>query len=158
MRRLPSKCGRLDRWRILVKGGKSRFDEAYQPRAVEKKVQRAMRSLAYVITALIVMSLLVVSVPSVIASPNEVPVANIGDTIKIITPGTKTRLCPKPLCKQDQEIMRIPANTEFKVEEVARERLPMWDVVWYKITYKGKKGWVSEFDTDTAPKEPRKRH
>ena len=116
-----------------------------------------MKNLVCAITALIVMSLFLVSVPWAIAGPDEAPVANIGDTIKIITPGTKARLCPKPLCKEDQELLRIPANTEFKVEEFSRERLPMWDVVWYKITYKGKKGWVSEFDTDTAPKEPRYR-
>jgi hypothetical protein len=103
------------------------------------------------------MSLLLVSVPWAITGSDDPQVANIGDTIKIITPGTKARLFPKPLYKQGQELVRIPANSEFKVEEVARERLPMWNVVWYKITYKRKKGWVSEFDTDTAPKEPRKR-
>ena len=95
--------------------------------------------------------------PSLNADPNDPPVAKVGDAIKIITPGTKARLCPKPLCKQDQELTRIPANMELKVEDISRERLPMWDVVWYKITYKGKKGWVSEFDTDKAPKEPRYR-
>jgi hypothetical protein len=115
------------------------------------------KNLIYLMMAFIVMSLLLVIVPSAITGPDEVQVANTGDTIKIIIPGTKARLCPKPLCKQDQELARISANTEFKVEEVARERLPMWDVVWYKITYKGKKGWVSEFDTDKAPKEPRYR-
>ena len=115
------------------------------------------KNLVYLMMAFIVMSLLLVIVPSAVADPDDAVVANIGDTIKIITPGTKARICPKPLCKEDQEIMRIPANTELKVEEVSRERLPMWDVVWYKITYKGKKGWVSEFDTDNAPKEPRKK-
>ena len=116
-----------------------------------------MQNLIRYITAFAAISLFLVSVPTGIAGPDEVQIASIGDTIKIITPGTKARLCPMPLCKQDQELLRIPANTELKVEDVSRERLPMWDVVWYKITFRGKKGWVSEFDTDKAPKEPRKR-
>jgi hypothetical protein len=123
---------------------------------MQKKLMQ-LRSVAYfILTPVIIFGLLGI-VPSVIASSDEVPVANIGDTIKIITPGTKARLCPKPLCKQDQELLRIPADTEFKVEKVSSERLPMWDVVWYKITYKGKKGWVSEFDTDKASKGPPKK-
>src|SRR5512143_3945136 len=79
------------------------------------------RNLVYLMMAFIVMSLLLVIVPSAITGSDEVQVAKIGDTIKIITPGTKARLCPKPLCKQDQELLRIPANSEFKVEEVSRE-------------------------------------
>jgi hypothetical protein len=116
-----------------------------------------MLNLARSITAFVAMSLLLASVPYVLGGPEDAQVATIGDTIKIITPETQARLCPKPLCRQGQELARILANTEFKVEEVSRERLPMWDVVWYRITYKGKRGWVSEFDTDKAPKEPRRR-
>jgi hypothetical protein len=115
------------------------------------------KSLVYAIAALILISMLLGIVSSANAGPNDPPIAKVGDIIKIITVDGRARLCPKPLCNQDQELLRIPTNTELKVEEVSRERLPMWDVVWYKITYKGKRGWVSEFDTDKAPKEPRKR-
>jgi hypothetical protein len=120
-------------------------------------VQRILLSLAPSIKAFIATSLFLIIVPYAHAGPEDVQVATIGDTIKIITPENRARLCPRPLCKQNQELLRIPADTNLKVEEVSSERLPMWDVVWYKISYKGKKGWVSEFDTDKAPKGPRYR-
>ena len=92
-----------------------------------------MRNPAYAITAFVAMSLLLVSVASAIAGSHDAPVAEVGDILKIITTESQARLCPKPLCKKDQELLRIPTNTELKVEEDSRERLPMWDVVWYKI-------------------------
>lgn len=116
-----------------------------------------MKNLVYAITAFSVMSLFLVIVPSVIAGSNDAPVAQVGDILKIITTDDQARLCPNPLCKKDQELFRVPTNTELKIEEVSLERLPMWDIVWYKIAFNGKKGWISEFDTDKAPKEPRKR-
>jgi hypothetical protein len=53
--------------------------------------------------------------------------------------------------------MNLPIIDEMRVVPVPlKGSTAMWDVVWYKITYKEKKGWVSEFDTDKAPKELRK--
>jgi hypothetical protein len=120
-------------------------------------IQKTLLTLALSITAFIATSLFLSLVPYAYAGPEDVQVATVGDTIKIITPENRARLCPKPLCKQNQELLRIPSETKLKVEEVSNERLPMWDVVWYKISFKGKNGWVSEFDTDRAPKEPRYR-
>jgi len=91
------------------------------------------------------------------ASPKEFPVAAAGDVIRIVTPDNRARLCPKPNCAQGQERLRISTNMELKVESSSRYRMPLWDVVWYKVTYRGKQGWVSEFDTNKAPKEPRYR-
>jgi hypothetical protein len=122
-----------------------------------QKTLTQLRSVAYFFLTLVMVLGPLGMVPSGIAGPEDVQVATIGDTIKIITSENQARLCPKPFCKQNQELLRIPANTKLKVEEVSNERLPMRDVVWYKISYKGKKGWVSEFDTDKAPKEPRYR-
>ena len=119
-------------------------------------LQRAAKMLYSIMTAIMIFLLLGIA-PSANAGPKDPPVGKVGDIIKIITVDGRARLCQKPLCKQGQELLRIPTNTELKIEEVSRERMPMWDVLWYKITYKGKKGWVSEFDTDKAPKELRYR-
>lgn len=82
-----------------------------------------------------------------------------GDQVKIVTPDDRARLCPHVGCEGDREIdiRRLPTGTEFKVEAVQTQTLPKWDVVWYEVSHWGKKGWVSEFDTDKAPKKPRYR-
>jgi hypothetical protein len=94
------------------------------------------------------------------ANPQLVPsgvstdafVAQIGDIIKIIRADGKARLCPKSLCGDDPELLRIPANTELEVEGISREHFRWWDGVRYKVTYNEKTGWVDELDTDKAPK------
>ena len=78
-------------------------------------------------------------------------------TIRIVTLDNRTRLCPKPNCGQGQEILRIPTNTKLEVQSKISINLGSWNVVWYEVIYKGKKGWVSEFDTDKAPAQPRYR-
>lgn len=95
--------------------------------------------------------------PAASAGSKKVPVAASGDILKIVTTENRARLCPKLNCGQGQELLRIPKDTELKVESSSKHRMPVWDVIWYKVTYKGKQGWVSEFDTDKAPKEPRYR-
>jgi hypothetical protein len=84
-------------------------------------------------------------------------VAKVGEMIKIITLNDRARLCPKPNCEEGEHLLRIPTNTELKVESFVRQRMPLWDVIWYKVTYKGKQGWISEFDTNKAPSQPRYR-
>ena len=79
------------------------------------------------------------------------------DTIKIVTVDNRARLCPKADCGQGKEILRIPTNTKLTVQDRIIIHFPVWDVVWYKVTYNGKTGWVSECDTDKAPDEPRYR-
>ena len=95
--------------------------------------------------------------PTASAGPKKAPVAAVVNTIKIVTLENKARLCPNIGCNQGQELLRLPTNTKLKVEMSSKQRLPMWDVIWYKVIYKGKEGWVSEFNTDKAPKEPRYR-
>ena len=51
--------------------------------------------------------------------------------------------------------MRLPTGTDLDVLGEASVRLPLWDVVWFKVTYMGKQGWISEFNTNLAPDEPR---
>ena len=72
-----------------------------------------------------------------------------GDTVTIVVPGTVARLCPYPNCGQDQHITRIPEGTVLQVEgimDVKSGRLP--PVKWFEVTYKGKRGWISIFNTD----------
>lgn len=91
------------------------------------------------------------------AGSKKAPVAAVGNVIKIITVENRARLCPKVDCAEGQELLRLPTNTELKVESSSKQRLPMWDVIWYKVTFKGKQGWISEFNTDKAPNKPRYR-
>lgn len=80
--------------------------------------------------------------------------------VTIITPGVTARLCPKPDCGQGQELLRIPENTKLEVTEKTTIRIGgtiKWDVIWYKVKYQNKEGWISEFNTDFAPQKPQYR-
>ena len=95
-----------------------------------------------------------------IAGSKEPPIATKGSVIKIDVPGNRARLCPNAWYCEECELLRLPTNTKLVVKSVLRVRYTPsapWDVIWYKVTYKGKEGWVSEFNTDKAPKEPRYR-
>ncbi|MBW7996248.1 MAG: SH3 domain-containing protein [Candidatus Glassbacteria bacterium] len=88
------------------------------------------------------------------AQTQTAPAASV-DTITIVTVDNRARLCPQPNCGQGQELLRIPTGTKLEVQSKTTIRLPAWNVIWYKVTYNGKTGWLSEFDTDKAPAEPR---
>jgi len=85
----------------------------------------------------------------------EPPIAAVGDTITIVATANGARLCPHIDCGQDLELLRLPTGTKLTVESSSTSHLPLWEVVWYKVKYKGRQGWVSEFSTDKAPKEQR---
>jgi len=71
-----------------------------------------------------------------------------GDKITIITLGTVARLCPYANCGANDHITRIPKKTVLEVSGITEVKLPAWSVKWFEVTYKGKRGWVSIFDTD----------
>jgi len=71
-----------------------------------------------------------------------------GDKVTIITPETVARLCPHPNCGQNQHITRIPKETVLKVEGIMTVKSGMMKVTWFEVTYKGKKGWISVYDTN----------
>ena len=73
-----------------------------------------------------------------------------GDKITIVTPGTVARLCPHPNCGQDQHITRVPKGTVLKVEGIMDVKSGILTVKWFEVTYKGKRGWISIFDTDRS--------
>jgi len=74
-----------------------------------------------------------------------------GDKITIVTPDTVARLCPYPNCGENQHITRIPKGTVLEVEGIMDVKSGMLPAVkWFEVTYKGKRGWISIFDTDKA--------
>ena len=66
-----------------------------------------------------------------------------------------TRLCSRPNCNDGEELGRVPARQVLKIEARKMVTHGMMKTVWYRVTYKGKTGWVSEWVTDAAPKRPR---
>ena len=74
-----------------------------------------------------------------------------GDTVTVITPDVSARLCPYPNCGQEQHITRIPKDTQLTVEGIKIVKVGgtvKWEVTWFEVTYKGKRGWVSIYNTD----------
>jgi len=71
-----------------------------------------------------------------------------GDKVTIITPETVARLCPHPNCGSNQHITRIPKGTVLKIEGIMTIKSGMLSTKWFEVTYKGKRGWISIYDTD----------
>ena len=71
-----------------------------------------------------------------------------GDKVTITTPETLARLCPHPNCGTNQHITRIPKGTVLTVEGIMTVKSGMMSVKWFELTYDGKRGWVSIYNTD----------
>ena len=71
-----------------------------------------------------------------------------GDKVTIVTSGTVARLCPHPNCGFNQHITRIPKGTVLTVEGIMDLKSGTMTVKWFEVTYMGKRGWISIFDTD----------
>ena len=93
--------------------------------------------------------LLTVMAPGIASNVNASEVKQ-SDKVTIVTPGTVARLCPHPNCGQNQHITRIPKGTVLKVEGIMDVKSGVLTVQWFEVTYKGKRGWISIFDTDKA--------
>ena len=72
-------------------------------------------------------------------------------TITVVTADNRARLCRTPACGDGEELARVPTGTVLDVQAKRSVRLPRWDVIWYQVSFKGKQGWVSEFETNLAP-------
>ena len=95
----------------------------------------------------LVLLCLLAIVPFVIAD-SQASETKQGDKVTIVTPGTVARLCPHPNCGQNQQITRIPKGTVLKIEGRMDVKSGMMTVKWFEVTYKGKRGWISIFDTN----------
>ncbi len=58
------------------------------------------------------------------------------------------RLCPYPNAGQSEHITRIPKGTLLEVEGITDVKAGVMSVKWFEVTYQGKKGWISTYDTD----------
>lgn len=73
---------------------------------------------------------------------------NQGDKVTIITPDVNARLCPSPNCGSNQHIARIPKGTMLEIQGIMKVKNRMFSVKWFEVTYNGKRGWISIYDTD----------
>lgn len=71
-----------------------------------------------------------------------------GDKVEIVTPETVARLCPYPSCGLNEHITRIPVGTALKVQGVQTVKSGILSAIWFEVTYKGHRGWVSIYDTN----------
>lgn len=70
------------------------------------------------------------------------------DKVTITTLDTMARLCPYPNAGENQHITRMPKGTVLEVEGIMDVKSGMLSVKWFEVSYKGKRGWVSIYDTD----------
>ena len=68
-------------------------------------------------------------------------------SIKIVTPGNRARLCSEPDCGPGTELSRLPTNIILEITASRRIKSGYMEATWYNVTYGGKTGWVSEYDT-----------
>lgn len=73
--------------------------------------------------------------------------------LKIITPENRARLSPIPdSVPQNKELTRIKTGTELKIQDISvlKSLNPKFlpDTKWYKVSYGGKTGWVSQYDIE----------
>lgn len=78
-------------------------------------------------------------------------------TLTVVTLDDRARLCPKPDCEEGQELARLPTGLVLNVQAEKSIHLPRWEVIWFQVSHEGRRGWVSEFETDLAPQTPRYR-
>jgi hypothetical protein len=85
-----------------------------------------------------------------------VPSAKIGDTVTTVQSDKPAQLCPSPNCAGRDVITTIPPGASLRVEGIVKYPMPRWKVVWYKVSYQGREGWINEYRTDRAPAHPRR--
>lgn len=96
------------------------------------------------------MAILIVAPRSSIAT-ERLPIAQPGEVIIMTATNPDGRLCPLMDCGQGVLTSRIPMDTRLSVLQVYIYKGTMYDVPWYEVEYKGKKGWVSEYLTNRNP-------
>jgi len=76
--------------------------------------------------------------------------ASYGETgkfvLKVITLDNRARLCKKPGCLENTEILRMPTNSVLTSHESTTVKTGLVTSRWYKVTYRNKNGWISEYD------------
>lgn len=81
------------------------------------------------------------------------------NTLTIVTPGNRARLCRTSNCPGGSIICRISTGATLPALDSASVSAGMYVVRWYKLRIgHSLVGWTSEYNTDRAPDKPRKRH
>lgn len=70
------------------------------------------------------------------------------DSLTIVTPDNRARLCGNTECPQGSELARISTGTKLVPRDSVVVRSPAVDVTWYVVEYKAKRGYVSIYNTD----------
>ena len=104
-----------------------------------------MKALGY-ISVLVMLLTMAPSVETDVYA-NEV---KLGDKVTVIGPGSVTKLCPYPDCRQGHHVTRIPEGTVLKVEGKMDVKNGDSTMIWFETTFKEKRGWISIYDTDQA--------
>jgi hypothetical protein len=94
--------------------------------------------------------LLLLVVAPCMASDIHVSDVKLGDKVTVVGPGSATKLCPYPGCRQGQHVTRIPEGTVLKVEGMMNVKYGNSTMKWFETIYKKKRGWISIYDTDQA--------
>ncbi len=72
------------------------------------------------------------------ASDDDVRDIKLGDKVTVVGPGSVTKLCPYPNCRQGQHVTRIPEGTVVKVEGLMNVKYGDATLKWFETTYKKK--------------------
>jgi hypothetical protein len=94
--------------------------------------------------------LLLLLAATCMASDEYVSDVKLGDKVTVVGPGSVTKLCPYPDCRQGQHVTRIPEGTVLKVEGMMDVKYGDSTMKWFETTYKEKRGWISIHDTDLS--------
>jgi len=73
------------------------------------------------------------------------------DSLTIVTPNNRARLCPKAACADGKQIARIPTGVKLLPSDSVVVKSKAVDVTWYLVEYVGRTGYVSILDTDRPP-------
>jgi len=94
--------------------------------------------------------LLLIMITAPCFASDDVRDIKLGDKVTVVGPGSVTKLCPYPNCRQGQHVTRIPEGTVVKVEGMMNVKYGDSTLKWFETTYKKKRGWISIHDTDQA--------
>lgn len=66
--------------------------------------------------------------------------------VKVVAAEDRARICPQVNCGQDKELIRVPTNTVLEVKGKKKIKNGFSSATWYKVSFKGKTGWISEYN------------
>lgn len=68
------------------------------------------------------------------------------DSVSVVTPNDRARLCPRSNCRTGEHRTRIPTGAKLPILDSRQVQSGMQTIRWYLVSYRGGQGWVSEHD------------